>query len=131
MIMTEETRAHPVDLHVGQRIRRARKDRHMSQGDLATALGITFQQVQKYERGANRISASKLYDAARALEVTIPYFFEGLPEDGVHEAKDRDLRAFAGTDVGHELLKVAMVISTPLLRSFVATMKAATGAPGQ
>ena len=67
-----------VDLHVGMRIRLRRKAMGMSQDRLADALGLTFQQVQKYERGLNRVSASKLYDIARTLRASIPYFFEGL-----------------------------------------------------
>jgi transcriptional regulator with XRE-family HTH domain len=70
----------PVDLHVGARIRMRRKGLGLSQERLAEALGLTFQQVQKYERGANRVSASKLYDAARTLQVPIAWFFEGLAD---------------------------------------------------
>lgn len=71
---------HPVDLHVGRRVRDLRKTLGVSQGRLADALGLTFQQVQKYERGTNRISASKLWDIARALKVDVAYFFHGLPD---------------------------------------------------
>jgi transcriptional regulator with XRE-family HTH domain len=60
---------HPVDVAVGGRIRAIRKDRGLSQSDLGSALGLTFQQVQKYERGANRVSASKLVEIARKLDV--------------------------------------------------------------
>lgn len=74
----------PVDVHVGDRIRRRRRALGISQDKLAEALGLTFQQVQKYERGANRVSASKLYQVARALQAPIPYFFDGLP-DPAHE----------------------------------------------
>ena len=70
----------PVDVHVGERIRRRRRALGVSQDRLADQLGLTFQQVQKYERGANRVSASKLYQIARALQASIPYFFEGLPD---------------------------------------------------
>ena len=70
----------PVDVHVGDRIRRRRRALGISQDRLADQLGLTFQQVQKYERGANRVSASKLYQIARALQASIPYFFEGLPD---------------------------------------------------
>lgn len=69
---------HPVDLHVGRRIRAQRKALGVSQGRLAEALGLTFQQVQKYERGANRVSASKLWDIARALQVDVSHFFIGF-----------------------------------------------------
>ena len=67
-----------VDLHVGMRIRLRRRAVSVSQEKLAEALGLTFQQVQKYERGLNRVSASKLYDIARTLNASISYFFEGL-----------------------------------------------------
>ena len=62
----------------GERVRSARKSKGLSQTDLAEALGLTFQQVQKYERGTNRISASMLYRAARFMSVKPGYFFEGL-----------------------------------------------------
>jgi transcriptional regulator with XRE-family HTH domain len=74
-----EPMANPVDLHVGHRIRSRRKSLGMSQSELAARLGLTFQQIQKYERGSNRVSASKLYETARALNVPLTDFFEGLP----------------------------------------------------
>ena len=75
-----ETHPDPVDRHVGARVRARRRACGVSQTDLGDALGLTFQQVQKYERGANRISASKLYGVARALGAPIEFFFEGLPD---------------------------------------------------
>lgn len=81
MAMTFED-AHPVDLHVGAAIRVRRKLLGVSQEVLAEALGLTFQQVQKYERGANRVSASKLWDIANRLDVDVAYFFQGLPAKG-------------------------------------------------
>ena len=75
-----ERRPNPVDIHVGTRVRLRRKQLGVSQEKLAEALGLTFQQVQKYERGANRISASKLWDTAGFLAVPISFFFEGLVE---------------------------------------------------
>ena len=69
----------PVDAAVGRNLRALRKSRGMSQEALARSLGLTFQQVQKYERGANRISASKLYDAAAALGVEIAALFAAAP----------------------------------------------------
>ncbi|PTS83183.1 hypothetical protein DBR41_22200 [Pseudomonas sp. HMWF010] len=75
--------ANPIDVHVGKMVRARRKALGMSQTELAETLGITFQQVQKYERGSNRISASKLYEAARTMKMEISTFFEGLaPLDG-------------------------------------------------
>lgn len=69
----------PVDVHVGQRLRQRRTLLGMSQEKLASAFGVSFQQVQKYERGANRISASRLHLLTRILDVPVTYFFEGLP----------------------------------------------------
>jgi transcriptional regulator with XRE-family HTH domain len=68
----------PIDIHVGARIRMRRKLLGISQEKLAEQLGLTFQQVQKYERGANRVSASKLFEIARSLQSSVSYFFEGL-----------------------------------------------------
>ena len=72
--------AEAVDIHVGARIRMRRRFIGMSQQTLAETLRLTFQQVQKYERGSNRVSASKLYEIARALGVGSSYFFEGLAD---------------------------------------------------
>jgi transcriptional regulator with XRE-family HTH domain len=74
----------PIDVHVGQRIRQRRALLGLSQEKVAEALGLTFQQVQKYERGANRVGSSRLFDLARILDVTISYFFEEM-EAGVAE----------------------------------------------
>jgi transcriptional regulator with XRE-family HTH domain len=71
---------HPVDVHVGRAVRWRRKLRGLSQQALAERIGLTFQQVQKYETGANRISASALHAISGALEVPIAFFFDGLPE---------------------------------------------------
>lgn len=73
---------HPVDQHVGRLIRLRRKALGISQQRLAEAVGLTFQQVQKYERAANRISASKLYDIAAALEAPVESFYAGLAPTG-------------------------------------------------
>ena len=80
----------PVDLHVGGRVRMRRKMLGVSQERLAEALGLTFQQVQKYERGANRVSASKLYEIARFLGAPVAYFFEGLSDPSVKGAPSAD-----------------------------------------
>jgi transcriptional regulator with XRE-family HTH domain len=100
---------HPVDRHVGLRIRMRRKELNMSQEKLAESLGLTFQQVQKYERAANRVSASKLFEIARALNTTVAYFYEGLGEDP--DATDRPLinltaQAFMLTPEGAELAAI-------------------------
>ena len=68
----------PIDIHVGQRVKIKRKSIKMTQQELGAVLGLTFQQVQKYERGANRISASKLFAIAETLGVSISYFFDDM-----------------------------------------------------
>ncbi|MEO3416344.1 helix-turn-helix transcriptional regulator [Roseovarius sp. CAU 1744] len=72
---------HPVDVHVGKRIRHRRWLVGMTQQQLAESVGIKFQQIQKYETGANRVSASRLWDIADALDVEVSFFFEGLDSD--------------------------------------------------
>lgn len=76
-----EHRASPIDAHVGGRVRLRRTLLGMSQEKLGDALGLTFQQVQKYERGVNRIGASRLFDLARVLDVPIGFFFDDLPAE--------------------------------------------------
>jgi transcriptional regulator with XRE-family HTH domain len=68
----------PIDVHVGARIRLRRTLLGISQSALAEAIGLTFQQVQKYEKGMNRVSSSRLVDMANALDVAVPYFFEEM-----------------------------------------------------
>jgi len=70
--------ANPVDVHVGTRVRLRRQILKMSQEKLGDNLGVTFQQVQKYERGSNRVGASRLWKMSQVLEVPIAFFFEGL-----------------------------------------------------
>ncbi len=78
---------HPVDVHVGKRVRHRRWLIGMTQQQLAEKVGIKFQQIQKYETGANRVSASRLWDIADTLEVPVSFFFEGL-EGGANQAHD-------------------------------------------
>src|SRR3954464_1862524 len=96
----------PIDRHVGIRIRMRRKELGISQEKLAESIGLTFQQIQKYERAANRVSASKLWELARALEISIPYFYEGLSaEDGpvTSMAPSASVQDFLLTSEGIEL----------------------------
>ncbi len=72
---------HPIDVHVGARVRQRRVLLGMNQTKLGDALGLTFQQVQKYESGRNRISASKLFKLSQVLEVSIEYFFDDMPPE--------------------------------------------------
>lgn len=69
----------PVDIHVGQRLRQRRTLLGLSQEKLGEAVSLTFQQIQKYERGANRIGASRLFQLAQVLDVSVGYFFEDMP----------------------------------------------------
>lgn len=110
--MIENITADPTDLQVGARIRLARRDRGMSQTDLARGCGVTFQQLQKYENASNRVSASRLLQIAAALKLPISYFFEGLekeptgdaPVDGIALAArlDPNVRQMIGDFVGLE-----------------------------
>src|ERR1700757_484262 len=75
-----ETRPSPIDVHVGSRIRLRRTLLGMSQERLGESLGLTFQQVQKYERGVNRVGASRLFDLSRVLDVPISFFFDDMPD---------------------------------------------------
>ncbi len=79
--------AHPVDVHVGKRIRHRRWLVGMTQQQLAEHVGIKFQQIQKYETGANRVSASRLWDIADALDVPVSFFFEGIAPEGSETEK--------------------------------------------
>jgi len=92
MSVQEDHHPHPVDVHVGARIRMRRRMLHISQQTLAAAVDKTFQQIQKYENGVNRVSCSVLYHFARVLQVEVGFFFEGLP------AIDEDLDAAAEVD---------------------------------
>src|SRR5579862_4487027 len=110
----EERNPNPIDLHVGARIRMRRRMLGVSQEKLADALGLTFQQVQKYERGANRVSASKLYEIAAALRSPVAYFFDGLADPSGSEGEGEDagpsdeqtVHAFLMTAEGLELARL-------------------------
>ncbi|MDQ1155027.1 helix-turn-helix domain-containing protein [Brevundimonas sp. SORGH_AS_0993] len=78
MARSGEEDIHPVDRHVGRRVQEKRLGLGLSQSALANAVGVSFQQVQKYEKGTNRVSASKLFDIAEFMKVDIPFFFQGL-----------------------------------------------------
>ncbi len=114
-----ERHPNPVDLHVGARIRMRRKILGVSQERLAEDLGLTFQQVQKYERGANRVSASKLYEIAKSLQSSVAYFFEGLADttgEGVAESDEPFVHDFLMTSEGLELAALFPRITRPKVR---------------
>lgn len=91
-----EHRPSPIDVHVGSRVRLRRTLLGMSQEKLGEALGLTFQQVQKYERGVNRIGASRLFDLARVLDVPISFFFDDLPAEMGGMAVNRSRPTLSG-----------------------------------
>jgi len=81
--------SHPVDVHVGRKLKQIRTMRRLSQTDVARELDLSFQQIQKYEIGSNRIAASRLYELSRILSVPTSYFFEGLdPEPASARTSD-------------------------------------------
>jgi transcriptional regulator with XRE-family HTH domain len=101
----KENRPSPVDVHVGARIRLRRTLMGMSQERLGEALGLTFQQVQKYERGVNRVGASRLFDLSRVLDVPISFFYDNMPEPlgsggGNFQPSPRAVTGFAEQQAG-------------------------------
>lgn len=113
------------DKYIGNRVRMRRLELRMSQVDLADRLGITFQQVQKYENGVNRISASRLQRISQVLDVPIYFFFEGAGESSQNQQK-RGQRAsasqvtdFLATPDAHALMRAFMRIKDPKLRRWV------------
>ena len=84
--------ANDIDLHLGKRLRRRRRLLGLTQQQVANAVGIRFQQIQKYECGANRISAARLWELSEALEVPVSYFYDGLAEarDKAENAEQRN-----------------------------------------
>jgi len=111
----------PIDVHVGQRMRLRRQMLRMSQEQMAGTLGVSFQQVQKYERGTNRISASRLFDVSRVLAVPVSYFFEDLTDDAV-AARDAEVKISLGNpaDVvhGHQDDPMTRTESLELIRTY-------------
>ncbi|MEO9685205.1 MAG: helix-turn-helix transcriptional regulator [Tateyamaria sp.] len=83
--------SHPVDVHVGKRLKQIRTLRRMSQTDVAKKLSLSFQQIQKYEIGSNRVAASRLFELSRILDVPTSYFFEGIDEADVSVHNDSGL----------------------------------------
>ena len=120
----------PVDVHVGSRVRLRRTLLGLSQEKLGDALGLTFQQVQKYERGANRIGASRLFDLSRVLDVPVSFFFDDMAPDATTKKPaveiDLDELSQGGFDVDPmarretlELVRAYYRIKDPLVRKRV------------
>ena len=106
----------PIDIHVGARVRLRRNLLGMYQETLAKAVGVTYQQLQKYERAVNRISASRLFNLSRALDVPVSFFFEDMPSDA---ASARQVKLFSERIAGkldHDLLSKRETVA--LIRTY-------------
>lgn len=95
MSSATDNRPHPIDVTVGARISSLRLTKGMTQTDLGTLIGVSFQQLQKYERGSNRVSASRLWRIAEALDVPMTYFFDGVTTDTGAPREERALTPWA------------------------------------
>lgn len=125
----EESEPHPADQHVGRQIASVRVQSDVSQAQLARSIGISFQQLQKYESARNRVSASMLYEIGRSLDVPVSRFFEGLPGNGEAAALplpvDERL-AFIASAEGRRVIEALMQLP-PRIRNRAASLIAALG----
>lgn len=126
--VTSSKRANAVDAQIGNRVRLRRMLVGMSQERLGELLKVTFQQIQKYERGANRISASRLFQVSKVLGVTIDYFYDALqladeiaetPGFAEHTSEEAEMLMFLGTREGIELNRAFQRINDPAKRRAV------------
>lgn len=131
-------RPNPIDVHVGSRVRLQRMLRGISQEKLGEQLGLTFQQIQKYEKGVNRIGASRLWDLANVLQVPVQFFYdeapvgEGrtVPQPGMAEkAADAYVFEFLNTREGLELNRAFARITDPKMRRAVLDLVRSMGGP--
>jgi len=123
--MSDERAANALDTRLGQRVRARRLEIGMSQEKLADTLGVTFQQVQKYEKGVNRIAASRLFAIAAALDVPISRLFEGIEpgrQRGVAEGRSDMLRDVLSTPEGAETMALFGVIKNQRVRRRVVAL---------
>ncbi|RUM20064.1 XRE family transcriptional regulator [Rhizobium vallis] len=124
--------SHPVDIHVGQQLRIRRIHSNLSQTELGQKVGLSYQQVQKYESGKNRISASMLYEIASGLNVPVGCFFDGLPEPGSGEgatiAPEADERiAYLSTAEGRRFVEEILRLPPKLRTRTLALIRAIAG----
>ncbi|HCS22517.1 MAG TPA: helix-turn-helix domain-containing protein [Alphaproteobacteria bacterium] len=137
---------HPVDIHVGTKVKSRRLMLGLSQEELAKSIGLTFQQVQKYERGSNRISVSRLTDISRALKVPVDYFLEGCANvlmNGTGGARKPAMKGVSDTPQATlepdpmtkrdvlELIRAYEQISTPQLKKQLLEMAKAMAKAGE
>jgi transcriptional regulator with XRE-family HTH domain len=104
--------SHPVDVHVGRKLKQIRTLRRLSQTDVARQLNLSFQQIQKYEIGSNRVAASRLFELAQIFDVSPAYFFDGL--------KDNDEKTTAN-DPGMEIVTALAAIKDDAVKSRIVT----------
>jgi transcriptional regulator with XRE-family HTH domain len=109
-----------IDQHVGERIRARRTELGLTQEQLAEALSVSYQQVQKYETGANRISAGRIFELARKLRVEVGYFFQGLPLDAPADAAPLEHGGRQRSAI--ELVRKFAQIEDPQVRSAIAAL---------
>ncbi|GGX41970.1 transcriptional regulator [Tateyamaria omphalii] len=105
--------SHPIDVHVGKRLKQMRRLRRMSQTDVAKRLDLSFQQIQKYEIGSNRVAASRLFELSRILDVPTSYFFDGLA--------DADNTAAQHNDYGLDIVRALAAIDDDKIKSRIVT----------
>ena len=126
--MTVAKKPNPIDIHVGSRVRLRRMLLSMSQEKLGDQMGLTFQQIQKYEKGTNRIGASRLHHISQILEVPVQFFFDDAPlaagqkegQGGMSEPKmENFLYEFISTRDGLELIRAFVSIQDPKIRKRV------------
>lgn len=132
--MTDERAANALDKRLGQRVRTRRLEIGMSQEKLAELLGVTFQQVQKYEKGVNRIAASRLFDISAAVDMPIARFFEGLTSarggGGAAYAVDDHIHDALATPEGAQLIAMfAAIKNSKVRRRVVELVKAISDDP--
>jgi transcriptional regulator with XRE-family HTH domain len=123
-----ERKGHPVDRHIGTRIRMRRLQLGMTQGELGEALGVSFQQVQKYEKGLNRVGGSNLAAIADKLGVAVGFFYQGAPgQEGAQPASAEALLMdqFIASRDGLIIARAFVQISSPKVRAIVASSIAA------
>jgi transcriptional regulator with XRE-family HTH domain len=126
--MTKQRSGNPIDKHVGTRVRMRRMMLNKSQTELGNALGVTFQQVQKYEKGTNRISASRLMHIANFLQVPVTFFFDDAPDVAPVSGSKRVLTAqdeiaeFMATREGLTLAKSFMRLSNRQMRQQIVSL---------
>ncbi|WP_244423736.1 helix-turn-helix domain-containing protein [Rhizobium sp. CF122] len=124
---SDQTGQHVADMELGKRIKKRRQQLRLSQTALGAAVGVSFQQIQKYERGANRVSSSTLYEIAHVLETPITYFFEGLGQRSTLANCELNRKAaireeFVATDEGQRLVDAFLAIPKKMRPKFISLL---------